>query len=147
MSLVRNVHPRIIGFFTRALSHEYTAVQQYRTQSSLCTLWELSDWAQYFRNEAREELDHAGILSEQLLLKGIAPTGAQLRPPRPGRDLREMLVHDQELEFSAVQLYSEAQDFSERMRDMASAQVFAALRVDEEGHLRALAEMLARFES
>lgn len=145
MNGMRNHHPRIIGFFTRALAHEYTAVQQYRTQSSLCTLWGMADWAEYFRNESREELDHAGILSQQLLLMGIAPTGAQLRPPRPGRDLREMLTHDQDLEFSAVQLYSEAQNFSERMRDIPSAEVFAHLRADEEGHMRSLAEMLERF--
>ena len=91
-------HPRIVGFLGRALSHEFLAVQQYLVQSRLCGLWGWKDWAESFAQESREELTHAGLLSDQLLRYGIAPSAGTLRPSRPGRDLREMLEQDQEIE-------------------------------------------------
>lgn len=143
--MMRN-HPRIIGFLGQGLGHEYGAVQQYLTQASLCTLWGLEDWAENFREEAREELGHADLLNQRLLLMGIAPTGAQLRPPRPGADLRQMLLYDAEMERAAVELYAEAGSFSARLRDPDTAALFARLREDEEGHLAHLKQTLARME-
>ncbi|MDA8360949.1 MAG: ferritin-like domain-containing protein [Gammaproteobacteria bacterium] len=139
-------HPRIIGFLGQALNHEYGAVQQYLTQASLCTLWGLRDWAETFLQESREELGHADLLNQRLLVMGIAPSGGQLRPPRPGRDLRDMLLHDVDLEAAAVDLYSEAEAFATRLRDPEAAALFARLRRDEEGHLQHLQESLAHLE-
>ena len=136
-------HPRVTGFLAQALNHEYCAVQQYLTQASLCTLWGLEDWAESFRQEAREELGHADLLSQRLLLAGIAPGAGSLRPPRPGRDLDEMLRHDADLEQVAVEIYAEAAAVSARLRDHEAAALFARLRADEEEHLRHLWELHA----
>ncbi len=143
--MMRN-HPRIIGFLSQALNHEYGAVQQYLTQASLCTLWGLEDWAENFHKESREELGHADLLSQRLLLMGIAPTGGHLRPPRPGRDLLEMVSHDTLLERAAVDLYAEAEAFALRLRDPEAAALFARLRGEEEDHLRHLQEQCAALE-
>jgi len=35
------VHPRVLGYLGRALSLEFSAVQQYMTQASLMELWEM----------------------------------------------------------------------------------------------------------
>ncbi|MCE5360240.1 MAG: bacterioferritin [Acidithiobacillus sp.] len=137
------VHPRVIGFLGRALNHEFMAVQQYLVQSRLCALWGMQDWADQFAHEAREELEHAGLLSDQLLRLGIAPSAGSLRPSRPGRDLREMLEQDQEIEVAAVELYAEAAAFARRLRDEASAALFARLLEDEQGHLAHLGHVLA----
>ncbi len=143
--MMRN-HPRIIGFLGQGLGHEYGAVQQYLTQASLCTLWGMGDWAETFREEAHQELGHADWLNQRLLLLGIAPTGAQLRPPRPGADLRQMLIYDADMERSAVELYAEAESFATRLRDTETAALFARLREDEAGHLQHLKQTLARME-
>ena len=135
-------HPRIAGFLGRALSHEFLAVQQYLVQSRLCRLWGWQAWAESFAKEAREELEHAGLLSDHLLLMGIAPSAGTLRPSRPGRDLREMLEQDMEIEWSAVELYAQALDFSRRVRDEGAAKLFAHLLADEQGHLAHLQEMI-----
>jgi len=135
-------HPRIIGFLGQALNHEFTAIQQYLTQASLCTLWGEREWAQSFREESREELGHADLLSQRLLLLGIAPNAAQLRPPRPGRDLWEMLQQDADLELRAVELYAEAEAVATRLRDPDSAALFARLCRDEQEHLQHLQETL-----
>ncbi|MDD3759661.1 MAG: ferritin-like domain-containing protein [Acidithiobacillus sp.] len=136
-------HPRIAGFLGRALSHEFLAVQQYLVQSRLCRLWGWQDWAESFARESREELEHAGLLSDQLLRMGIAPSAGTLRPSRPGRDLREMLEQDVAIEWSAVELYAEALDFSQRMRDAPTASLFAQLLEDEKGHLMHLQETIS----
>ncbi|MEY2341676.1 bacterioferritin [Acidithiobacillus sp. IBUN Pt1247-S3] len=135
-------HPRIAGFLGRALSHEFLAVQQYLVQSRLCGLWGWQDWAASFAKESREELEHAGLLSDHLLRIGIAPSAGTLRPSRPGRDLREMLEQDMAIEWSAVELYAEALDFSRRVRDEGVAQLFAHLLADEQGHLKHLQETI-----
>ena len=128
--MVRN-HPRIIGFLGQGLSHEYGAVQQYLTQASLCTLWGLEDWAATFRKEAQEELGHADLLSQHLLLRGIAPGAGALNPARPGRDLRQMLDYDVDMERAAVNLYAEAASVADRLRESEVAALFARLRQDE----------------
>ena len=143
--MMRN-HPRIIGFLGQGLSHEYGAVQQYLTQASLCTLWGLKDWVVRFRADAEEELGHADLLNQRLLLLGVAPTGAQLRPPRPGTDLRQMLVLDIDVEHAAVALYAEAESFATRMRDGETAALFSRLRQDEEEHLQHLHAVLAQMD-
>ncbi len=140
-------HPRITGFLLQALTHEYTAVQQYLTQSSLCSLWGLAEWAGSFRNEAREELDHAGMLAQHLLLLGVAPGAGQMRPPRPGRDLLEMLEQDRDIEAAAVDLYAEALAFAHRIREERVAHLFARLLQDEQEHLQHLDGMIVRLES
>ncbi|XTI73299.1 ferritin-like domain-containing protein [Acidithiobacillus sp. AC3] len=137
------LHPRIAGFLGQALSHEFLAVQQYLVQSRLCRLWGWQDWAESFARESREELEHAGLLSDQLLRMGIAPSAGTLRPSRPGRDLREMLDQDVAIEWSAVELYAEALDFSQRMRDERTASLFAQLLEDEKGHLVHLQETIS----
>ncbi|WP_298140117.1 ferritin-like domain-containing protein [Acidiferrobacter sp.] len=136
-------HPRVTGFLTRALNHEYSAVQQYVAQAAVCTLQGRADWAQSFRDEAREELAHAEALSGQLLMAGIAPCAGSLRAARPGRDLDEMLERDCDLEQAAVNLYAEAASVSMRLRDREAAELFAALKADEEEHLRHLRELRA----
>ncbi|WP_248885135.1 ferritin-like domain-containing protein [Igneacidithiobacillus siniensis] len=136
-------HPRVVGFLGQALNHEFLAVQQYLVQSRLCRLWGWQDWADSFAKESREELEHAGMLSDQLLRSGVAPSAGSLRPSRPGRDLREMLEQDLAIEWSAVELYAEALGFSRRVRDDQAAGLFAQLLEDEQGHLAHLQETIA----
>ncbi len=140
-------HPRITGFLLQALTHEYTAVQQYLTQSSLCTLWGMAEWASSFRNEAREELEHAGMLAQHLLLLGIAPGAGQMRPPRPGRDILEMLEQDRDIEAAAVDLYAEALAFARRLREEKIAYLFGRLLQDEQDHLQHLDSVIVRLET
>jgi bacterioferritin len=136
-------NPRLAGYLTQALNHELSVVQQYLTQACLSQLWGRDDLEAYFRREANEEQSHAGKLICHLLTLGLAPHATQLAAVRPGRDLREMLLRDRELETQAVYLYDEALRFAQRCRDGAAAQLFAELLADEQAHLRELDRMLA----
>jgi len=135
-------NPRLVGYLTQALDHELSVVQQYLTQSCLCRLWQEDSLADYFRREADEEQSHAGKLICHLLTLGLTPNATRLRAVRPGRDLREMLLLDRELELDAVLLYQDALAYARRCRDDAAAVLFAELLADEQGHLAELDRML-----
>ena len=136
-------NPRLAGYLTQALNHELSVVQQYLTQSCLCRLWGWDDLAGYFHAEANEEQDHAGRLICHLLTLGLSPNATRLTAARPGRDLREMLLLDRELERQAVLLYHEALRYAERCRDGVAARLFAELLTDEQKHMEELDRMLA----
>lgn len=135
-------NPRLSGYLTQALDHEFSVVQQYLTQACLCELWGETGLAAYFRKEANEEQGHAAKLICHLLALGLAPNGTRLKPVRPGRDLEEMLRLDRVLEMDAVRLYQDALHYAERCRDGTAATLFAELLADEEGHLAELERML-----
>ena len=138
-----SAHPRVAGYLSQALSHEMTVVRQYLTQACLSELWGLGEEAAYFRREAGEELQHAGQIISHLLGLGLLPNATQLAPVRPGRSLEEMLRLDRQLELDAVLLYDAALRFSQRFRDEAAGQLFAALLADEQAHMGELDRMLA----
>jgi bacterioferritin len=140
-------HPRLAAYLGQALSHEMTAVQQYLTQSRLCRLWGFGEHAQWLEREAHEELGHASLLIDQMLLRGLPPNATRLDPARPGRDWNEMVRIDRQLEWQAVVLYDEALQFSERCRDADLMALFSRLLADERGHLEELDNMLAHAQA
>ncbi|OZB77257.1 MAG: ferritin [Thiomonas sp. 14-64-326] len=131
-----SVDSRTLGWLTRALGHEMTAVQQYLAQSVLARLWGDAALAAELRREALEELDHASALMEQLILHGIAPCAGNLPPARLGRSPAELQGHDAQLETSAVHLYADALRHAQRVRDGESAALFARLLNEESQHLQ-----------
>ncbi|WP_079418018.1 ferritin-like domain-containing protein [Thiomonas intermedia] len=130
------VDSRTLGWMTRALGHEMTAVQQYLAQSVLARLWGDAALAAELRQEALEELDHAALLMEQLILHGVAPSAGSLPPARLGRGAAELQAHDAQLEASAVHLYADALRHAQRVRDGESAALFARLLDEESQHLQ-----------
>ncbi|OYV38584.1 MAG: ferritin [Thiomonas sp. 20-64-5] len=130
------VDSRTLGWMTRALGHEMAAVQQYLAQSVLARLWGDTALAADLRQEALEELDHAGLLMEQLILHGIAPSAGNLPTARLGRSAAELHAHDAQLEAAAVHLYADALRHAQRVRDNDSAALFARLLDEESQHLQ-----------
>ena len=127
-------HPRTLGYLGRALSLEYSAVQQYMTQANLCDAWGLSEAAQRFRAETVEELQHAERIVKRMLGLGFAPNGSRLQPAAMARDLVGLLQQDAVLEAKIVALYEEAAEFCRRIRDHESAAFFDALWREEKHH-------------
>lgn len=133
---------RVVGYLNQALGHELSAVQHYLTQACLCDLWGLPEAAAGLRREADEEREHVERIIGRLLLLGLTPQATQVAPARPGRDRGEMLRSSHALETAAVRLYAEAEMACVRLRDPATAQLFADLRRDEERHLATLNRIL-----
>ena len=107
------------------------------------SLWGLPEAAAGLRREADEEREHVERIIGRLLLLGLTPQATQVAPARPGRDRGEMLRSSHALETAAVRLYADAEAACVRLRDVATAQLFADLRRDEERHLATLNRILA----
>ncbi len=111
------------------------AVQLYLTQSTLCELWGLQDVADKLRVESEEELEHAQRLIRHMLSMGLLPNNTQLPVVSPVHNLKDMFMVAWHLEAEAIHLYSEASQYSARMRDEASFALFDGLLQEEREHL------------
>ena len=131
-----SVDPRTLGWLSRALTHEMSAVQQYLAQSVLARMWGDEALSSKLRSEAVEELGHAERLMERLIAVGVAPSAGNLPPSRLGRSVDELLVADRELEVEAVRLYQEAVAHARRMRDSDSAALLADILAEEMEHVQ-----------
>ena len=133
-----HVDPRTLGWLTRALTHEMSAVQQYLAQSVLARLWGDEALAAKLRHEAGEEMEHAERLMERLIRLGVAPSAGNLAPARLGRAVGDLLAADRQLEIDAVRLYQEALAHAQRMRDGDSAALLEAILGEELAHVQEL---------
>jgi bacterioferritin len=131
-----SVDPRTLGWLSRALTHEMSAVQQYLAQSVLARLWGDEELARKLRSEAVEELGHAERLMEQLIAFGVAPSCGNLPPSRLGRSADELLAADRQLEVDAVRLYQDAAAHARRMRDSGSASLLEGILAEELAHVQ-----------
>jgi len=131
-----SVDPRTLGWLSRALTHEMSAVQQYLAQSVLARLWGDETLSSKLRSEAVEELGHAERLMERLIVLGVAPSAGNLPPSRLGRSVDELLAADRQLEVDAVRLYQEAVAHARRMRDSDGASLLAEILAEEMEHVQ-----------
>ncbi|OOG24942.1 bacterioferritin [Thioalkalivibrio denitrificans] len=138
---------RIIGFLGRAISHEFSAAQQYLAQARLTALWGLESESAGFRKDADEEMGHADMLLTRMLFHGATPGGTHLAPVRLGRSLADLLLHDRELELDAVRLYEEAMTYCRRRRAEDDAQLFERILNDELEHVREIDARLAAMDN
>lgn len=132
------IDPRTLGWLSRALNHEMSAVQQYLAQSVLLRLAGNETLSRQLREECLEELDHAARLMERLILSGVAPQAGNLLPARLAHEPKTMLEADRRLELDAVRLYEAAAAHARRVRDGASEQLFGQLLAEEAAHVREL---------
>ena len=131
-----SVDPRTLGWLSRALTHEMSAVQQYLAQSVLARLWGDEALSSKLRSEAVEELGHAERLMERLIISGVAPSAGNLPPARLGRSVDDLLAADRVLEVDAVRLYQEAVAHAQRMRDSDGASLLAEILAEEMEHVQ-----------
>lgn len=129
-----NTDERVLGYLGRALSLELSAVQLYSTQSMLVTSWGLTDVADKFREESREEMGHAERIISRMLALGVAPNASQLRPVRLGKNLQELLQHNYAFENELIGLYDNATNYSASITDYDNRLFFEALLNEEKAH-------------
>ncbi len=137
---------RVLGYLGRALSLEFSAVQQYSAQARLVATWGLDEPAQRLRNQAAEEMGHVDRIISRMLALGVAPNASQLRPVQLGQDLQALLRQDQALEDDLVRLYEDATRHCARQGDHDSRLFFEALLEEEKAHGRELARWLEELE-
>ena len=133
---------RVLGYLGRALSLELSAVQMYSTQAKLVATWGLTEEAKRFSTEASEEMAHADRIIGRMLALGVAPNASQLRPPKLGDTLQDLLQYNYVFENELIRLYTEATHHCARSGDHANRQFFEEILAEEQGHASELVAWL-----
>lgn len=144
--LYANADQRVLGYLGRALSLELSAVQLYSTQARLVATWGLAEAARRLSKEASEEMAHADRIIGRMLALGVAPNASQLRPPKLGRSLQELLQHNHAFESELIRLYGEAVQHCARNGDHDNRLFFEELLGEEQSHGAEFAQWLKELE-
>jgi bacterioferritin len=145
--LSANADLRVLGYLGRALSLELSAVQLYSTQAKLVEMWGLSEVAEKFSKESREEMQHAERIIARMLALGVAPNASQLRPVKLGSDLQSLLTHDYAFENEIISLYEKACAHTAKSGDHENRLLFEALLKEEQSHAKELKRWLEDMQS
>jgi bacterioferritin len=135
--------PRTLGWLNRALAHELSAVQQLLAQSVLVKHWGETALSDSLRGEAAEELAHAERLMEKLILLGVAPAATSLSVTRLGRNVKELLLANREIEVEAIRIYQEAVIHANRIRDTETAALMQSILEEEIHHMAHLDQQIS----
>ncbi|GGM02025.1 bacterioferritin [Pseudooceanicola nanhaiensis] len=138
---------KVIEYLNAALRSELTAVSQYWLHYRLQEDWGFGKIADKSRAESIEEMHHADKLIQRIIFLEGHPNLQKLDPLRIGENLKETMEADLAGEHDARNLYIEARDHCEKVRDYVSKNLFEELIADEEGHIDFLETQLELHES
>ncbi len=123
------------------LSREYQAIIAYVVYSQVLKGAEFMNIADQLQLHARQELEHALIISRQIDYLGKMPTVTP-KPVRTSDDEREMLRFDLENENETVRNYRERIRQCEALGEFALAEQIRQILVNEQDHQIDLATAL-----
>jgi bacterioferritin len=123
------------------LSREYQAIIAYVVYSQVLKGAAFMNIADQLQIHAKQELDHALILSRQIDYLGKAPTVTP-KPVRTSEDSKEMLRFDLENENETIRNYRVRVRQCEELGEFALAEQIRQILVDEQDHQIDLATAL-----
>jgi bacterioferritin len=132
---------RLAELLNEDLSREYQAIIAYVVYSQVLKGAQYMNIADQLAIHAKQELDHALIISRQIDYLGKMPT-VQPRPVRTSEDAKEMLRFDLENENETIRNYRERVRQCEALGEFAMAEQIRQILVDEQDHQIDLATAL-----
>jgi bacterioferritin len=131
--LAMNGNPKVIEQLNRALREELTAINQYFIHAEMCENWGYEKLSKFIKKQSIDEMKHAEKLVERILFLDGSPHMEPLAL-NVGKNVREMMKSDFELEAGAIVLYNEAIKIATESADNGSRDLFLRLLKDEEEH-------------
>ena len=132
---------RLAELLNEDLAREYQAIIAYVIYSQVLKGAEYMDIASQLEIHAKQELDHALILSRQIDYLGAMPV-ASPKPVRTSKDAREMLRFDLDNENETIRNYRERVPQCEALGEYAMAEQIREILVQEQDHQIDLATAL-----
>jgi bacterioferritin len=127
--------PEALAVLSKMLREELGAISQYFLHAEMCENWGYSRLSDLIKKQSIGEMKHAEILIERILfLEGI-PNLADLPKLNIGKDVRQQLENDLDLEKSAVAEYNQAVASCIKAGDNSTADLLKELLKDEEEHV------------
>jgi bacterioferritin len=126
--------PKVLEELNKALREELTAINQYFLHAEMCENWGYEKLSEYIKRQSIGEMKHAESLMERILFLDGMPSMKPLELT-VGKNVREMLQSDLDLEISAVKEYNQAIHVAVAEKDNGSRDLFVQLLKDEEDHV------------
>jgi bacterioferritin len=127
--------PAVLDVLNEALKEELGAISQYFLHAEMCENWGYEKLSGLIKKQAVGEMKHAEILIERILFLEGMPNMADLPKLNIGKDVRQQIQNDLNLEIGAVADYNAAVATCQKAGDNATADLLKELLKDEEEHV------------
>jgi bacterioferritin len=132
---------RLAELLNEDLAREYQAIIGYVVYSQVLSGAQYMDIANQLEIHAKQEIDHALIISRQIDYLGKMPSVTP-KPVRTSKDAREMLRFDLENENETIRNYRDRIRQCETLGEFAMAEQIRQILVNEQDHQIDLATAL-----
>lgn len=126
--------PKVIEGLNEVLVGELTAINQYFLHAKMCENWGYTKLAGKMRAESIDEMKHADILADRILLLEGMPNFQKLGRLRIGETPMEQLKSDLELENVAIPLLKSVIGTCFEVVDHVSREILEKILAEEESH-------------
>jgi len=138
---------KVIAHLNQTLKNELTAINQYFLHSRLLESWGLVKLAKHEYKESIEEMQHADLLIQRIILLDGHPNLQDLGKLYIGENVKEVIEGDRKLEIKGIDDLKAAIKDYEGASDYVSRDLFIKILTDEEGHLDHLDTMASMIET
>jgi len=126
---------KVIVALNEALAEELRAINQYFLHSEMCENWGYEALSKFIKKQSIEEMKHAEKLIERILFLDGAPTLLGPKELKIGKNVKEQLEGDLELELGAVKMYNASVKLARDEGDNASSELLRDILKEEEEHV------------
>ena len=138
--------PEVIEFLNEQLTGELTAINQYFLHAKMQENFGWLKLAKYTRHESFDEMKHAEVLTDRILLLEGLPNYQRLFHVRVGQTVKEMFEADRQVEAEAIDRLKRGIMVMRDKGDITSANIFEDILADEEQHIDYLDTQLELLE-
>jgi bacterioferritin len=125
----------VINLLNEQLTAELTAINQYFLHAKMQEHWGFAALAEHTRAESFDEMKHAEILTDRILMLSGLPNYQRLDPLRIGQTVPEQLRSDLAIELEAVGRLRPGIEMMRSRGDVTSARLFEHILESEEEHV------------
>jgi bacterioferritin len=125
----------VLEVLAEMLKEELGAISQYFVHSEMCENWGYERLSDLIKKQAVGEMKHAEVLIERILFLEGMPNMADLPKLSIGRDVKQQLQNDLDLELGAVAAYNEAIAACRKAGDGGTEELLKVILKDEEDHV------------
>ncbi len=126
---------KVLAVLNEVLKAELTAINQYFLHAEMCENWGYERLAEITRKESIEEMGHAEILMERILLLDGTPNMSDYFKINIGQNVKDQLQNDLNLEYAAVKRLNDGIHTCVAAKDNASRDLLEKILTDEEHHI------------
>lgn len=126
--------PDVLRLLNEQLTSELTAINQYFLHAKMQENWGFTELAAKTREESFDEMRHAELITDRILLLDGLPNYQRIGSLRVGQTLREQFEADLAIELEVLNRLKPGIIMCRERQDSTSAQLFEKIVADEEQH-------------